>query len=120
MYAYPDNICSAHYGWSDHSYQWIAPGRHRIFTTEPYDNNIEGEHFRELRAGVEELDLSMTVLDPENSMWFPGSTILVIVHPREWVPDQRLQADYDLWKRDAAAQWTGRLLWCARRPRRAH
>ncbi|MBF6202161.1 hypothetical protein IU477_30305 [Nocardia cyriacigeorgica] len=104
MSAWPNNFCGAHYGWFDHSYLWIDPHRRRIFTTEPYDNTIGAEHLRDLRAGVGELGLAMTVIDAGSSMWFPGLTILVIVHPREWVPDERLQARYDLWKRDAETQ----------------
>ncbi|WP_063047590.1 hypothetical protein [Nocardia pseudovaccinii] len=100
-YGYPHNDCGVHYGWFDHSYRWIAPDRHRIFTTEPYSNTIKDKRLSKLRDGLVQLDLAMTVFDRRDSMWYPGSTILIVVHSPEWVPDQRLQKSYARWARDA-------------------
>lgn len=96
----PNDHCGAHHGWFDHSYQWLTLDRHRVFTTEPYYNTINDQLIHDLGDGIEELDLSMTVFDRMDSMWYPGATVLIIVHPREWAPDQRMRAAYYRWIRD--------------------
>lgn len=99
MSAPPNNQCGTHFGWFDHSYQWISPEKHRIFTTEPYANSIGDLDLRKLQRGADELDLVVTSFDRHDSMWFPSSTVLIVVHPPAWAPDEQMRRAYYRWIR---------------------
>ncbi|MEI4420375.1 hypothetical protein V9056_10740, partial [Streptococcus agalactiae] len=99
--ASPNSPCAAHFGWFDHSRQWIAPDGHRIFTTEPYKNCTSPALLNTLETNLADIGLTMTTYDGQDCMWYPGMTILIIVHKPEWTPDPQRQRAYTRWARTA-------------------
>lgn len=65
----------------DHMRRWVGPNGEKIITGEPYDFDAEDDHYRfsELVAECDELGISVDVRSPEDSVYYPDSTWLIVL-----------------------------------------
>ena len=61
---------------------WIRDGRAVCYTTEPYGLTLEERH--EIEALARKLGLVVFIREPEESLWYAGSTHMV----EFWVPGE--------------------------------